>query len=116
MRSNFTRPAGPVFVFLLLGSAASLAQTVGQSKQKEPLAVVGGQTIYDDDLVPFVQGQVFQLRLQEYEVKSKAFENLGNKKLLKAEAKKRAMPTKKFLEQEWKPKVPNPPKPKLRRS
>jgi len=108
MRSNFTRPAGLVFVLLLLSSAASLAQTVGQSKQKEPLAVVGGQTIYDDDLVPFVQGQVFQLRLQEYEVKSKALENLVNQKLLEAEAKKRGIPTEKLLEQEVDAKVPEP--------
>jgi len=108
MRSNFTRPAGLVFVLLLLSSAASLAQTVGQSKQKEPLAVVGGQTIYDDDLVPFVQGQVFQLRLQEYEVKSKALENLVNQKLLEAEAKKKGIPTEKLLEQEVDAKVPEP--------
>ena len=108
MQPNFTSLALPVFVFLLLGSAASLAQTVGQAKQKEPLAVVGGQTIYDDDLVPFVQGQVFQLRLQEYEVKSKALENLVNQKLLEAEAKKKGIPTEKRLEQEVDAKVPEP--------
>src|SRR5437867_4731375 len=108
MRPNFTSLALPAFVFLLLGSAASLAQTAGQAKQKEPLAVVGGQTIYDDDLVPFVQGQVFQLRLQEYEVKSKALENLVNQKLLEAEAKKKGIPTEKLLEQEVDAKVPEP--------
>ena len=108
MRPNFSSLALPAFVFLLLGSAASLAQTVGQAKQKEPLAVVGGQTIYDDDLVPFVQGQVFQLRLQEYEVKSKALENLVNQKLLEAEAKKRGIPTEKLLEQEVDAKVAEP--------
>ena len=108
MRPNFSSLALPVFVFLLLGSAASLAQTAGQAKQKEPLAVVGGQTIYDDDLVPFVQGQVFQLRLQEYEVKSKALENLVNQKLLEAEAKKRGIPTEKLLEQEVDAKVAEP--------
>ena len=70
--------------------------------------MVGGQTIYDDDLVPFVQGQVFQLRLQEYEVKSKALENLVNQKLLEAEAKKRGIPTEKLLEQEVDAKVPEP--------
>ena len=70
--------------------------------------MVGGQTIYDDDLVPFVQGQVFQLRLQEYEVKSKALENLVNQKLLEAEAKKKGIPTEKLLEQEVDAKVPEP--------
>jgi len=108
MRPNFSSLALPVFVFLLFSSAASLAQSAGQAKQKEPLAIVGGQTIYDDDLVPFVQGQVFQLRLQEYEVKSKALENLVNQKLLEAEAKKRGIPTEKLLEQEVDAKVPEP--------
>src|SRR2546428_1342833 len=108
MRPNFTSLALPVFVLLLLGSAASLAQTAGQAKQKEPLAVVGGQPIFDDDLVPFVQGQVFQLRLQEYEVKSKALENLVNQKLLEAEAKKKGIPTEKVLAQEVDAKVPEP--------
>src|SRR3989449_7805799 len=108
MRPNFSSLALPVFVFLLFSSAASLAQSAGQAKQKEPLAIVGGQTIYDDDLVPFVQGQVFQLRLQEYEVKSKALENLVNQKLLEAEAKKKGIATDKLLEQEVDAKVPEP--------
>ncbi len=108
MRHKFTRSAALVFVFLLLGSVASVAQTVGQAKQKEPLAVVGGQPIYDDDLVPFVQAQVFQLRLQEYEVKSKALENLVNQMLLEAEAKKKGIPTEKVLEQEVDAKVSEP--------
>ncbi len=68
--------------------------------------MVGGQTIYDDDLLPFVQGQVFQLRLQEYEVKSKALENLVNQKLLEAEAMKKGIATEELLEQEVDAKVP----------
>jgi len=96
------------FVFLLLGPAGSLAQTPVQAKQKEPLAVVAGQTIYDDDLLPFVQAQVFQLRLQEYDVKSKALENLVNQKLLEAEAKKKAISTEKVLELEVDAKVAEP--------
>src|SRR6266849_8465087 len=101
-----------LFVFLILGSAAFVAQARGQAKQdakqKEPLAVVAGQPIYDDDLLPFVQGQVFQLRQQEYEVKSKALENVVNQKLLEAEAKKKGIPAEKLLEQEVDAKVPEP--------
>src|SRR5216683_2955907 len=100
MRPNVTKLAMLPFVFLLLGPAGSLAQTPGQAKQKEPVAVVGGQTIYDDDLLPFIQAQVFQLRLQEYDIKSKALENLVNQKLLEAEAKKKGIATEKVLEQE----------------
>src|SRR5437870_13025484 len=97
---KFTKLIVLPFFLLLLGSA-SLAQSPGKDKQKkDPLAVVAGQPIYDDDLLPFVQAQVFQLRVQEYEVKSKALENLVNQKLLEAEAKKKGIPTEKVLAQE----------------
>src|SRR5947199_2803136 len=108
MRPDLGRFAPPFFVCLFFGCAVCASQALGQAKQKEPLAVVAGQPIYDDDLVPFVQGQVFQLRLQEYEVKSKALENLVNQKLLEAEAKKKGIPTEKLLEQEVDAKVPEP--------
>src|SRR2546426_8332283 len=108
MRPNFSRLALPFLVFLLLGCAAGASQTFGQARQKEPLAVVAGQPIYDDDLLPLVQAQVFQLRLQEYEVKSKALENLVNQKLLEAQAKKKGIPTEKLLAQEVDAKVPEP--------
>ena len=70
--------------------------------------MVAGQPIYDEDLLPLVQAQVFQLRLQEYEVKSKALENLVNQKLLEAEARKKGIPAEKVLAQEVDAKVPEP--------
>ena len=108
MRLNFSGPALPFFVCLLLGCAVCAPHTFGQAKQKKPLAVVAGQPIYEDDLLPFIQAQVFQLRVQEYEVKSKALENLVNQKLLEAEAKKKGIPTEKVLAQEVDAKVPEP--------
>src|SRR6058998_2033813 len=95
-------------LLLLLLDLATVAQTVDQPKKNEPLAIVGGQPIYDDDLLPYGQGQLFQFRLQEYEVKSKALENLVNQKLLEAEARKKGIPTEKLLEQEVNAKVPEP--------
>ncbi len=114
MRLNVSRLAVPVLVLLQIGPAASIAQTVGPPTKREPLAVVGGQTIYDDDLLPLVQAQVFQLRLQEYEVKSKALENLLNQKLLDAEASKRGIPNAKLLEQEADSKAAEPTEGELR--
>ena len=95
-------------LLLLLLDLATVAQTVDQPKKNEPLAIVGGQPIYDDDLLPYVQGQLFQFRLQEYEVKSKALENLVNQKLLEAEARKRGSTTETILQQEVDSKVPEP--------
>src|SRR6059058_4323526 len=108
MRPDLGRFAPPFFVCLFFGCAVCASQAFGQAKQKEPLAVVAGQPIYDDDLLPFVQAQVFQLRVQEYEVKSKALENLVNQKLLEAEAKKKGIPAEKVLAQEVDAKVPEP--------
>jgi protein-disulfide isomerase len=93
---------GLALALLALGSFAHAAE------KKQPVAVVGGQPIYDDDLLPYVQAQVFQLRLQEYDLKSKALDNLVNQRLLEAQAKKRSIPVDKVLEQEVDAKVPEP--------
>src|SRR5260370_27502275 len=108
MRPDFSRPALPFFVCLLLGCAVCASHTFGQTKQKKPLGLVAGPPIYEDDLLPYVQAQLFQVRVQEYEVKSKALENLVNQKLLEAEAKKKGIPTEKVLAQEVDAKVPEP--------
>jgi len=87
----------------------SVAQTTDQSNQKkEPLAVAGGQNISDDDLLPYVYGQLFQLQLQEYDVKSRALESVINQKLLEAEAKKKGIAPEQVLEQEVDSKVVEP--------
>jgi len=57
MRPDLGKFAPPFLVCLFFG-CAYVSQAFGQTKQKEPLAVVAGQPIYDDDLLPFVQAQV----------------------------------------------------------
>src|SRR2546428_13310992 len=108
MRPDLGRFAPPFFVCLFFGCAVCASQAFGQAEQKAPLAVVAGQPIYDDDLLPFVQAQVLQLRLQEYEVKSKPLENLVNHKLPEADAKKKGIPTENVLAQAVDDKVPQP--------
>lgn len=108
MRQMSIRSAALVLVVLSLGSVAHVGEARAQAKPKEPLAVVGGQPIYDDDLLPFVQAQVFQLRLQEYEMKSRALENLVNQRLLEREAKRKRIPVESVLEHEADAKVPEP--------
>jgi len=88
----------------LLAIVIYLRHTSG-TKTKEPIAVVAGQTIYEDELLPRIQAQ---LRNQEYELKWKALENLIDQKLLEAEAKKKGLPAGELLEQEVDGKVANP--------
>jgi len=93
---------------LFLNLATSSGQTSSQGKTGEPLAVVAGQTIYDDDLLPYIQSQIFKLRLQEYDLKSLTLENVVNQRLVEAEARRKGIPSDKFFEQVVDSKVPEP--------
>ena len=85
-----------------------LAQTRDPAKRKVLVAVVAGQAIYEDELLPLVQVQLLQLRNQKYELKSKALEDLVDQKLLESEARRRGTPVEKLLTQEVYAKVAEP--------
>ena len=126
IRLNFTRFA--VFsLFLLVVLAGSITQALGQGKQdakqqdskqqdakpkdaksKEPVAMVGGQPISDEELAAAAEGQLQPLRTQEYEIKRKALDNLIEQKMLEAAAKKKGLTTEKLLDQEVNAKIPDP--------
>jgi len=95
---------------LLIGltSVATECQTSSSAKTLPPLATVDGQNITDDDLAPYVAGQLRPIREQEYQIKKKALDVLIGQKLLEAEAKKRGLTTEKLLEQDVDAKVPEP--------
>jgi len=85
-----------------------LGQSPAPTKGAPPVATVDGQAITEDDLAPFVQGQLRPLRDQEYQIKKKALDNLISQKVLDAEAKKRGLTADKLLEQEVDSKMPEP--------
>ncbi|MBI3665989.1 MAG: thioredoxin domain-containing protein [Acidobacteria bacterium] len=93
---------------LAMAMVACLGQSPPSAKSKDALAVVAGQPIFEQDLAPLIQGQMRQLRTQEYEVRSQALENLIEQKLLEAEAGKRGIPAQKLLEQEVDSKAGEP--------
>lgn len=96
-----------LFSVLLLPILSS-SQSMESTKKSDPIATVDGQAITEDDLAPFVQGQLRPLRDQEYQIKKKALENLISQKVLDAEAKKRGLTADKLLEQEVDSKMPEP--------
>src|SRR6266567_2420852 len=89
-------------------AVTSLAQNAETPKPKQPVATVDGQPIYDEDLAPFVEGQLQPLRNQEYEIKRKALDSLIEQKMLEAAAKKKGLTTEKLLDQEVNSKIPDP--------
>ena len=98
----------PLLCISAFFAATTVAQNAETSKPKQAVATVDGQTIYDDDLAPSVQGQLLPLRNQEYEIKRKALDNLIEQKLLEAAAKKKGLTTEKLLAQEVDSKIPDP--------
>ena len=104
------RTFGVVMLLAVSGVAASiyLAKQPRPGSKRNAVAVVAGETIYEDELLPRIQGQLRQLQNEEYEVKSAALENLVNQKLEEAEAKKRGISVAKLIEQEADPKVSVP--------
>jgi len=95
-------------LFVCVTPLYSFAQSAGNGKSEPVLATIDGQPITDDDLAPFVAGQLRPLREQEYQIKKKALDALIGQKLLEAEAKKKGLATEKLLEQEVDAKVPEP--------
>ncbi len=95
-------------VACLLLAPVSRSQSQSPSKTKDPIAVVGGQPITEEDLTPYVQGQLRPLREQEYQIKKRALDTLITQRTVEAEAKKRGLTTDKLLEQEVDAKVAEP--------
>src|SRR5215210_7528703 len=107
MRKIFSNRWLQAATCLWLASACP-AQTAVPSAPKQPVAVVSGQHIYEEDLLPLVQSQLLPLQNQEYEIKRAALDRLVTQRLVEAEAKSRGVSAEKLLEQEVDAKVGEP--------
>jgi predicted DsbA family dithiol-disulfide isomerase len=75
---------------------------------RQPIARIGDQLLYPEDLLPSIAGQLFQLKNQEYELQSKELEKIVNERLLESAAKRNGLSTDVFLEQKVYRKLPVP--------
>lgn len=89
-------------------AAACPAQTAVSPEPKQPVAAVNGQRIYEEDILPLVQGQLLPLQNQAYEIKRAALDRLVSQRLVEAEAGARGVSAAKLLEQEVDAKVGEP--------
>jgi protein-disulfide isomerase len=92
----------------VLRAGVGWAQDTEPPKPKQPIATVAGQAIYEDEVLSTVQGQLFPLRNQEYEIKKRALDSLIEQKLLDVAAKKKGIETQKLLAQEVDSKIGEP--------
>jgi protein-disulfide isomerase len=96
----------PLFLAL---PKANFGQASPQASSGDPVATVAGQPISEQELLETLgPQQSMQLRMQEYEAKSKALDSLIRLRLVQAEAKKRGIPAEKLIEQDVESKVADP--------
>lgn len=101
-----------VVLFCLYPGVSTWSNDPPPAKGEQPVAMVAGQPIYEGDLQPLIQSQLYPLRRQEYELKTKALDQLIEQKLLEAEASKQGIPAAKLLE-EIQAKVTEPTDPEV---
>ena len=95
-------------LFCLALTASCSAQARRQVGADEPVAVVAGRPIYQQDLMSVAGPGLLDLRKQEFKLKSDALNQLIRKKLIEVEAKKKSLSTEELLKQEIDSKVAEP--------
>ncbi len=95
---------------IFTGAAFILAVPLIVSAQDppKPLAIVGGEPIYEKDLMSVAGPSLLDLSKKEFQAKSDALNKLIAKKILEAEAKKRGLSAEDLLKQEVDSKVAEP--------
>jgi len=78
------------------------------SPNRQAIAKIAGQEIYEEDLQPVIGAQLWQLKNQEYDLKTKAIEFLVSQRLLQERAKAKGVSPEVFLEQAIEGEVPPP--------
>src|SRR5437762_1311795 len=84
------------------------AQSNGLMPNKKPVATVAGETIYEDDLPVPVIGQLRETRQHEYDLTTKAIQELARQKRLTAEAKRKGVTAEMLLQDEVDKKIGDP--------
>jgi protein-disulfide isomerase len=95
-------------LFCLAAAAVCSAQDAPRPGPDEPVAVVAGQPIYDQDLISAAGQSLLDLRKQEYKLKSDVLNQAIRKKLVEVEAKKKGLSTDELLKKEVDSKIADP--------
>ena len=78
------------------------------SEERRAAVLAGEIRVFEDELPAEAAGEVSQLKIREYEIKVRAYQNLLINRILEAEAKKRGLSLEKLLEDEGKARSQQP--------
>lgn len=95
---------------VLVGAASFLiiSNSRVNSEERRPAVLAGEIRVFEDELPAEAAGEVSQLKIREYEIKVRAYQNLLINRILEAEAKKRGISLEKLLENEGKARSKQP--------
>jgi len=88
--------------------ATCVAQANRPSSANGIVATVNGQPIFEQDLAPELGSKLLQLHNQQYQVESKALDEVIQRRVLEAEAKRRGISVDKLQEEEVDSKISEP--------
>jgi protein-disulfide isomerase len=100
-----SRPTSIAIFWLVIGLTVSIN---AQVTDRQPVARVGEQQIYEEDLLPLIGAQLIQLKDQEYELRMRALQNMINQKLLEQEARGMGLSIQQLLAEKVDRNVPPP--------
>jgi len=98
-------------IIFSLSAMVWLAPALGVAQTKappQPVARMGDQAIYEEDLLPSIGLQLLQLKSQEYELQIKAVKSVVNQRLLDSAAKAKGLSREAFLQEVVDKNVPPP--------
>jgi predicted DsbA family dithiol-disulfide isomerase len=93
------------FLAMMLLAPALGAET---RAPRQPVARMGDEAIYEEDLLPSIGVQLLQLKNQEYELQIKAVKSVVNQRLLDSAAKAKGLSREAFLQEVVDKNVPPP--------
>jgi len=85
-----------------------IAQEDHPTDSKKPIALIAGDAVFEEQLPPNIAGQLHRLNQHEFETRRAALEDLVNRRLLEAEARRRSITVDKLLETEADSKIADP--------
>ncbi len=103
-----TLPRWAALLVIMGAFCAICPKLVAQAQEEKPVAVVKGQKIYEKDFVPQLEGQLYKIRQEEYELKLRALEERIGRMLLHDEAQKHGVSDEEWLRQTVDSKVEDP--------
>ncbi len=96
------------WLFLFLASAAAAGAQAPSATNQKQIAEIEGKPVYEQAILPKVQGSLLQIENREYEIKKQALDSYINEQVVAEKAKAEGLTPEAWLAREVDAKIPQP--------